>query len=420
MVRSIVIIGAGHAGGRFALSLAEANWRGRVVLVGDECELPYERPPVSKGLLQADSDEGRLATALEWEATGFVLEIGSRALSIDRGRKEVLLSDGRRIRYEILVLATGSRPRLLSSLVDRSAPHVYLRTREDAAWLRARLRPGLRVLIIGGGVIGLEAASAVIKAGGQATVFEMGDNLMGRSAPPVVAGWLADIHRSAGVEVHTGVEIESLERGSNGGVQINLRDGRRDNGDLAIIGIGVLPNVELADAAGLKTDNGILVDEFGCTSDPSILAIGDVARHPLGEHGLVRQETWRHAENHARAVAAGVVGDPIPYVDLPGFWSDQLGHRLQVEGECFGTPLMRIEGTTRAAFFMRGDRLCGCAMLDSPRGAAMARKAILSGATPNPAILQDVATPLKAALLSSISASETGDSQNFTSQRTDR
>lgn len=395
--RTIVVVGAGHAGGRCALTLRELGFDGGIVVVGEEPELPYERPPLSKEMLTGASplDASRLAEAPAWTAKGIAVHVGARAVDIADGR--VVLEDGRRLAFDDLVLATGARVRRLPMFDEPDMPISYLRTTEDARWVRERLTPGVTVLIVGAGVIGLEVASSVVAVGGTALVVEAGPSVMGRAVPASVAARMVALHEAHGVQFRFGSQAVSCvprERGLVAG----LNDGSQIEADLAVIGIGVVPNVELALAAGCEVDDGVVVDSLGRTSQLGVWAIGDVARHPMGEQ-QVRQETWRHADQHARSVAAALVGGDAAYDEVPGFWSDQYGRRLQVEGHPVGVELWRDgpDGNF-AALYLREGQLNGAAVLDEPKVAALARRVISAGGLVDAAAVSDPQTPLVATL----------------------
>lgn len=386
--RTIVVVGAGHAGGRCALTLRELGFEGGIVVVGEESELPYERPPLSKEMLTgaAPLDASRLAEPDEWTANGIAVHVGARAVDVEDGR--VVLDDGRRLAFDDLVLATGAKVRRLPIFDEPDLPVSYLRTTEDARWVRERLVPGVSVLIVGAGVIGLEVASSVLAVGGTALVVEAGPSVMGRAVPPRVAERMVAIHEAQGVQFRFGSQAVACSP-FQPGLATELDDGSQLTADLAVVGVGVTPDVELALAAGCEVDDGVVVDSLGRTSQPGVWAIGDVARHRFGERTL-RQETWRHADQHARTVAAALLGGSAEYDEVPGFWSDQHGRRLQVEGEPAGDELFRDRPDDGfAALYVRDGRLNGAAVLDEPKVAGLARRLIAIGGAIDTAAARD-------------------------------
>jgi 3-phenylpropionate/trans-cinnamate dioxygenase ferredoxin reductase subunit len=402
MVESVLIVGAGQAGGRFAETLRERGFAGEVVLAGEEAEPPYERPPLSKEILAGTMPErGALlhGGAAYWAERGVAFRGGMRAVAIDRAGRRVVFANGEALPYGTLVLATGCTARRLPALAG--APSFALRDLADARALRERLTPGAALLCIGGGVIGLEVAATAHALGCRAIVVEAGPRLMGRSAPAVFAEALLAVHRASGVVLHLGRTLAGI--GEEGGrLEALLDDGTRIAADVAVEGIGATPSDALARDAGLEVRDGIVTDARGRTSDPAILAVGDVARHPLPRFGItLRQETWRHADNHPRAVAAALLDPSAPvYDDVPGFWSDQLGTRLMIEGICEGEPVLRGDPASGrfSGFWLQDGVLRGAGTLGDSRAMAVARRLIAAGARPEPALLADPTKDLRAAL----------------------
>lgn len=393
----VVIVGGGQAGGRVALALREAGFAGRVALVADESYPPYERPPLSKGLLtgKAEPPSTFLASAEDFAGLGIDLIAGVRAARIDTAARRLELQDGRSLGFDDLVLATGARPR---TLVPEGAagPLPVLRRMDEALALRDRLHPGARLAVIGGGVIGLELASSALDCGARPCVIEAAPRLMARQVGPAVSAAVEALHRAAGTGLHLGRTLRRIDPGP-GGFGLTLDDGTAIVADAVLAAIGVVPDTALAEAAGIACDDGILVDADGRTSAPGIWAAGDVARAAVPwSDRPERQESWRNAETQARRVAAAIVGSDLPADDpVPGFWSDQLDRRLQVEGQCLGTEIVRpaqdAPGAGFAAFYLRDGKLTGCAVLDNPKLAALARRAIARGARIDPAALADPA-----------------------------
>ena len=321
----LIIVGAGHAGGRAALTLREEGYTGRLILIGDEVHLPYERPPLSKGLLQGTADLAgySLCDSARLAALGIEHIAGNPVTRLEPQPHRLQLADGQWLSYAGLLLATGGRARRLP---QEQANVLYLRTHDEALTLRSALRPGTRLVVVGGGFIGLEVAATARGLGGEVTVLEAGPRLAGRVLPPVISQALLDLHREHGVEVRLNVALESIQADA-----VLLVDGQRLPCDLVVVGIGMQPNIELAAAAGLQVGQGIRVDACLRTSAPNIYAAGDVCEFRLD--GLYqRQETWRNAEAQGRHAALNLLGREVPFEALPGFWSDQYDWGLQTVG----------------------------------------------------------------------------------------
>ncbi|MBS7844557.1 FAD-dependent oxidoreductase [Pseudomonas fluorescens] len=322
---ALIIVGAGHAGGRAALTLREEGYTGRLILIGDEAHLPYERPPLSKGLLQGSIDLAGCSLCDEARLAELDIEhiAGNPVRQLDPAQQRLQLADGQWLAYAGLLLATGGRARRLP---QAQANVLYLRTHDEALALKAALRPGARLVVVGGGFIGLEVAATARSLGCDVTLLEAGPRLAGRVLPPVISEALLDVHRLHGVEVRLNVALESIDADA-----VVLVDGQRLPCDLVVVGIGMQPNIELAAAAGLDVGQGIRVDAHLRTSAPNVYAAGDVCEFRLdGEYQ--RQETWRNAEAQGRHAALNLLGRELAFESLPGFWSDQYDWGLQTVG----------------------------------------------------------------------------------------
>jgi len=333
MSGGMVIIGAGECGGRAALALRELGYEGPVTLVGDEPHLPYERPPLSKEAMTGEAPAIKAITSEEILAERSIRHIHSvRAEAIDRAGHVVRLSDGSSLPYDKLLLATGSLPRKLPmpGLGQRS---VYLRTFNDALAIRAHLKPGNRVAIIGGGFIGLELAASSRKLGATVTVIEAQPRILMRGVPAEIAEIIHKAHEAEDVTVLTGRGIAAIADDGNE-VRITLADGQEIAADLAVIGIGAVPVTALAAEAGLAIDNGIAVDAQLRSSDPDIFAAGDCCSFPLAVYGgrRVRLEAWRNAQEQGALAARNMLGAGEAHAAVPWFWSDQYGLTLQIAG----------------------------------------------------------------------------------------
>ena len=330
---SIVIVGAAQAGGRAAQALRANGFDGRLVLVGDERWLPYERPPLSKQLLMGEGglEKVQLHDHGFYEQKAIELWLGERVTAIDAKARQVRIAS-RTIGYDRLLLATGARPRALGLPGEGLAGVRYLRTLDDSDAIRSALMPGARVVVVGGGFIGLEVAASARTRGSAVTVIELADRLMGRAVAREVSAYYEDLHRAKGVEIRLGARPSRIE-GAGRVERIVLADGGSVAADLVVIGVGIVPNVELAAEAGLAVDNGVVVDEFGLSSDPHIHAAGDVASQPspfLGRR--VRLESYENAQNQAMAVARNMLGQEAAYHDRLWNWTDQYHINLQILG----------------------------------------------------------------------------------------
>ena len=312
----LIIVGAGHAGGRAALTLREEGYTGRLILIGDEPHLPYERPPLSKGLLQGTTDLAgcSLCDSDRLAELGIEHIAGNPVTQLQPQQHRLQLADGQWLPYAGLLLATGGRARRLPQV---QANVLYLRTHDEALALRSVLKPGTRLVVVGGGFIGLEVAATARGLGCEVTVLEAGPRLAGRVLPPVISQALLELHREQGVDVRLNVALESIHADS-----VQWVDGQLLPCDLVVVGIGMQPNIELATAAGLEVGQGIRVDDYLRTSAPNIYAAGDVCEFRLGGR-YQRQETWRNAEAQGRHAALNLLGREVLFEALPGFWSDQ-------------------------------------------------------------------------------------------------
>jgi 3-phenylpropionate/trans-cinnamate dioxygenase ferredoxin reductase subunit len=382
--KTIVIVGAGQAGGWAAKTLRTEGFGGRIVLVGEESHPPHERPPLSKAVMagEAEAASTHLFKADELAKLDLDFRSDVRAAAIDRAAKCVVLSTGETIAFDKLILCTGGtarRPRLPGA--DGPRVH-YLRTIADSLAIRARLAEIRHLVVIGGGWIGLEVAATARKRGVQVTVIEALPRLCERSVPPEISAHLLALHRRNGVEVLLGAGVEAIDDGP-AGVSVVLTDGRRVAGDAVVVGIGLAPNVELAQAAGLAVDNGIVVDEQGRTSDPDIFAAGDVANAPLACLGRrIRLESWANAQNQAIAAAKAALGADAGYDELPWFWSDQYDMNLQILGlpAKWPEPVVRGDaaGASFSLFYLEGERLAAVVSVNAPRDLRAVKKLIQS------------------------------------------
>lgn len=350
MNAALIIVGAGHAGGRAALTLREEGYSGRLILIGDEPHVPYERPPLSKGLLQGNMDLAgcSLCDSARLAELGIEHIAGNPVRELDPPQHRLQLADGQWLSYAGLLLATGGRARRLP---QAQANVLYLRTHDEALALKSALRPGARLVIVGGGFIGLEVAATARGLGCEVTVLEAGPRLAGRVLAPVISEALLQVHRQHGVDVRLNVALESIHAEA-----VQLVDGQLLPCDRVVVGIGMQPNIELAVAAGLEVGQGIRVDAHLRTSAPDIYAAGDVCEFRLGGE-YQRQETWRNAEAQGRHAALNMLGRDEPFEALPGFWSDQYDWGLQTVGVITPLTVSRaLPGAGLLLFYLDADQ----------------------------------------------------------------
>ena len=401
----MVIVGAGQAGGRAALTLREQGHDGPVVLLGAEADAPYERPPLSKGFLAGQQVQTDLTFAKPeaLQAAGIDFRSGCRVEAIDRESRALRLGTGERLGYDRLLLATGRRVRRLptpAAVADRVR---YLRDLDDAQALRSELARRPRLVIVGGGFIGLEVAASAVALGCRPTVVELAPQLMGRAVPAMLAAIAQARHEAAGVTVHLGVGVERLEPAADG-VTLHLTDGSAPAADLVLVGIGAVPRTELAEAAGLAVDGGIVVDATLATSDPRIFAAGDVCACPDARcGGLLRLESWQNADTQGALAARNMLGAGLVYTELPWFWSDQYELTLQLAGrpELSAQFVERRAGADGCLLFHLGadGRLVGVSGVGPSsfaREFKLARTLLERGLACDPGALADPNTRLKA------------------------
>lgn len=347
MTGHVVIVGAGQAGAQTAISLRQLGFEGRVTLLGDEVFPPYQRPPLSKKLMTGEMDVERtyIRSAAYYAKSGVDLVLSVRVAAIDRERRAVLCADGTMLDYDHCVLCTGTRARRLD-LPGSNLPGIfYLRTLEDCEQIKAALATGARAVIIGGGYIGLEIAASLSKWQCQVTVLEAQGRVLNRVVALPVSDFFAAEHARHGVTIVTGAAVAALE-GTGKALRVRCADGRTFPADIVVIGVGAVPNDDLARAAGLAVENGIVVDAFGRTSDLAIFAAGDVTNHPNALFDLrLRLESVHNAMAQAKAVAGAIAGRPAAYAEVPWFWSDQYDLKLQIAG---------VSGPD-AEYLLRGD-----------------------------------------------------------------
>lgn len=401
MTHKTVIVGAGQAGLQVAVSLRMAGYEGAIAMIGEEAYPPYERPPLSKALLSGETEAERLYLKREnyFSEHRIDLRLKKRVAAIDPSARAVRLETGETLPYDACVIATGSRVRRLA-IEGATLPGVhYLRGLDDALALKAALKPGVRIGIVGGGYIGLEVAASAAKLGAKATVIEMLPKLMSRAVAPEIADYFAEHHRAHGVDLRLGQGVQRIE-GAGRAEALIVSQGARVAADLVVIGVGVVAETALAEAAGLQCDNGVVVDECGRTSDPHIFAAGDVTNHPNALLGRrLRLESVPNAVSQAKAAAAAILGRSEPYAEIPWFWSEQFDLKLQIAGLSEPGDELVIRGDMAAAKFsavyLRDGRFAAINTINNLRDFNPAKRLIADGARPDRAKLADAAIPLK-------------------------
>jgi 3-phenylpropionate/trans-cinnamate dioxygenase ferredoxin reductase subunit len=400
----VIIAGAGHAGFQLAASLRQNGFAERIALVNDEGHLPYQRPPLSKAYLKGTGGPDSLMFRPEkFYHDQNVDLIADRATAIDRAARKVTLASGTALEYGHLVLATGARNRLLdipNANLDRVR---YLRTLDDSEMLRSLMASSQRVIVIGAGFIGLEFAATARAKGLEVDVVELAARVMARAVTAEISEFSQARHTVAGIRIHFGVQVTSIENDGGRVTGVSLSDGRHLPADLVVVGVGVLPNVELAAEAGLPVAAGIIVDEFLLTADPNVSAIGDCALYASPRFGgSLRLESVQNATDHARCVAARLTGDAKPYDGLPWFWSDQGPDKLQMVGLTTGYDEVVVRGDRTAgafsAFCYKAGRLLGIESVNRAGDHMFGRRLLATHGSITPEQAADAGFDLKSAL----------------------
>jgi 3-phenylpropionate/trans-cinnamate dioxygenase ferredoxin reductase subunit len=399
----ILIIGAGHAGGSAAAYLRQYGFEGEIVLAGDEPLAPYQRPPLSKAWLkgEADSDSLLLRPESFYAQQGIVLRRGLRAERLNRSERTVSFTSGEVLGFDRLILATGARPRALNLPGANLSGVMALRSAADADVLKAALRPGVTLAVVGGGYIGLEVAASARALGCGAVVLEREVRLLARVASAPMAAFFEACHRAHGVTILTGADVAGFvgKAGAVSGVQ--LTDGSIIACDVALVGVGAIPNVELARDAGLDCADGVVVDLTAATSDPAIFAIGDVTHRPMPHYGRAfRLESVPNALEQAKQAACAITGRPAPAAEVPWFWSDQYDLKLQIAGVPFDADQIVARGDPTAPpfaiFHLKNSRILAVEAVNAPAEFMGGRLLIGRGGQVDADRLADVSISMKA------------------------
>ena len=397
----IVIIGAGHAAGQAAASLRQAKFEGPVTIIGDETHIPYQRPPLSKQYLAGTQPADKVYLRAEkfYADKDIQLMLDTRATQIDPSTKTINLDNGETIAYEKLLISTGSRPRRLSIVgSDLNGIH-YLRTMDDVDGIRADVKPDANLVIVGGGYIGLEVAAVGIELGMNVHVLEMEERILQRVTTPEMSAYYHKLHSDRGVHIHTQTGVTGFA--GNGSVEKVLCGDQSFDADIVIVGIGIIPNIEIAEEAGIHCDNGIVVDDHCRTSDPDIYAAGDCTNHPNPlMNKRLRLESVPNAMDQARVSTANMLGDDKVYAAIPWFWSDQYELKLQMVGFSADGDSQVLRGDMDshqfAIFYLKDGKVVAADAVNSPKEFMLCKQLI--GKPADPAQLADPETDLKSLL----------------------
>jgi 3-phenylpropionate/trans-cinnamate dioxygenase ferredoxin reductase subunit len=397
--RRIVVVGGGPAGVAAALAVKQQDAAAEVLLLNDEHHEPYEKPPLSKAVLtgKVTPHDAPIAGPKGVAGSGVILRGGTRAREIDRGAHAVVTDAGERIGYDALVLATGSLNRVLPLFPAGQNGIYYLRTEAEARALKAHLDRAKSLIVIGGGLIGLEVAASAAELGVRTTVIEIAPRILARVCDQETSALIHERHRARGVDIRVGTAVSALDALPDGELTVVTGDGTAIAADLIVVGTGAAPDDRLAQAAGLNVEDGIIVDDHGRTSDPAIFAAGDCTRFP-GPHGPVRLENWRHAQEHGAVAGRNAAGGDVAYSVAPSFWSEQYDMYIQGVGWPVAQPTARVRrqiGTGATLLFeLDGAQLAYAVGINAQRDIAMARRLIERRIPVDAADLADAVKPL--------------------------
>jgi 3-phenylpropionate/trans-cinnamate dioxygenase ferredoxin reductase subunit len=381
----MVIVGAGQAGAQASITLRQQGFKGGITVVGDELYAPYQRPPLSKKFLAGELPVERLALkAPQFYADKAIdLKLGRRGVAIDRDRQRILLDDGEQLDYGRLLLALGSRVREIpvpgASLVGIH----YLRSIDDVLGIQQQFRPAQRLIIVGGGYIGLEVAAVAKQNGLDVTVVEAMERVMGRVVAPAVSAFYTQVHRDAGVHIRCNTGVTEFQ-GDNQVSHVVTADGERLDCDLVVVGIGVVPETTLAETASIECGDGIIVNEYAQTSDPRIFAAGDCSRHPSRlTGGMIRLESVANAIAQGKIAAGSMLGETRAYDEVPWFWSDQFDIKLQIAGLAQDYDSVVLRGNPSksnfAVFYLKAGIIIAVDAINRPREFMQGKKLVAAG-----------------------------------------
>ena len=399
-MENLLIIGAGQSAIQCISTLKKEGYSGSITLVGEEEHLPYQRPPLSKGFLEDSLNKERLYfKKLEFFTENKVqLYLGLSAKKLEIDNQKVYLSDNSVLEFDKLVFATGSRVRYLDFPGSELKSIFYLRDLDDAEAIKKDLETSENLVIIGAGYIGLEAAAIAAKKNKKVTIIEMADRVMNRTVDPQISEYYLNLHESYGVKFHFNTSLETINEVSNS-LEVVCSDGTEVKADSVLIGAGVVPNIELAEEAGIYCDNGIIVNEFGQTNFKNIYACGDCTNHPnkiLNKN--LRLESVHNAMEQAKTVASSVMNNPMEYSQVPWFWSDQYDHKLQIVGLSGDHDMVTMRGNTNDAKFMlfytKDEVLIAVDAINNPKEFLISRKLVANKVKIKPNVISDLNTNL--------------------------
>ena len=399
-MENLLIIGAGQSAIQCISTLKKEGYSGSITLVGEEEHLPYQRPPLSKGFLEDSLNKERLYfKKLEFFKENKVqLYLGLSAEKLEIDNQKVYLSDNSVLEFDKLVFATGSRVRLLDFPGSELKSIFYLRDLDDAEAIKKDLETSENLVIIGAGYIGLEAAAIAAKKNKKVTIIEMADRVMNRTVDPQISEYYLNLHESYGVKFHFNTSLETINEVSNS-LEVVCSDGTEVKADSVLIGAGVVPNIELAEEAGINCDNGIIVNEFGQTNFKNIYACGDCTNHPnkiLNKN--LRLESVHNAMEQAKTVASSLMNNPMEYNQVPWFWSDQYDHKLQIVGLSGDHDMVTMRGNTNDAKFMlfytKDEELIAVDAINNPKEFLISRKLVANKVKIKPKVISDLNTNL--------------------------
>ena len=399
---NVVMIGGGQAAAQACASLRMFGYSGAITLIGDETALPYQRPPLSKAYMKGELAEERLyfKPAAWYEDQNIDTILSVRATKIDRTAQTVALEHGGSVPYDALIICTGSRPRALPVDGADLGGVFDLRDLADVERIRPRMIAGKKLVIVGAGYIGLEAAAVARQLGLDVTVLEMEDRVLARVTSPIMSRFFDDEHTRQGADIRTGARLASLKGDAGEVTHAILADGTELEADIVLVGIGIVPNVELAEDAGIACSNGILTDRDARTNDPRVFAAGDCAARPLVHYGRNgRLESVHNAIEQGKLAAAAIVGKPRPAEDCPWFWSDQYDLKLQIAGlsQGYDDTVVRGDPNARkfAVFYLQNGKLIAVDAVNSPPEFLASKKLIMTGARLAPETLSDTSQSMK-------------------------
>jgi len=399
-MENLLIIGAGQSAIQCISTLKKEGYSGSITLVGEEEHLPYQRPPLSKGFLEDSLNKERLYfKKLEFFTENKVqLYLGLSAKKLEIDNQKVYLSDNSVLEFDKLVFATGSRVRYLDFPGSELKSIFYLRDLDDAEAIKKDLETSENLVIIGAGYIGLEAAAIAAKKNKKVTIIEMADRVMNRTVDPQISEYYLNLHKSYGVKFHFNTSLETINEVSDS-LEVVCSDGTEVKADSVLIGAGVVPNIELAEEAGINCDNGIIVNEFGQTNFTNIYACGDCTNHPnkiLNKN--LRLESVHNAMEQAKTVASSLMNNPMEYNQVPWFWSDQYDHKLQIVGLSGDHDVVTMRGNTNDAKFMlfytKDEELIAVDAINNPKEFLISRKLVANKVKIKPKVISDLNTNL--------------------------